>query len=79
MTGYIWGGFVCCRVAAFIRSSPIKVPSSRHILLLEYFDEYISVGGYPEAVKAYESGESPYKVMDEIIASPAEDFQRKEE
>ena len=63
----------------FIKSSPVKVPPSYHELMLEYFDEYISVGGYPEAVKAHKVGDSPYEIMDEIMATLAEDFERKEE
>jgi len=63
----------------FIKSCPENIPSSRHELLLKYFDEYIGVGGYPEAVQAYKDAQSPYEVIDEIIAFLSEDFARKEE
>ena len=65
--------------ADFLRSTPKKIPASRHTLLLELFDEYIQVGGYPEAVKAYAAGEDPFEIMDGILASLEEDFERKEE
>ena len=63
----------------FIQSAPFKIPKSRHLLLLKLYDQYLQVGGYPESVKAYTSGESYYEVIDEIIAALEEDFLRKEE
>lgn len=63
----------------FIKSTPVQVPKSRHILLLKLYDQYLKVGGYPEAVKAYAAGESYYVVIDEIMAALEEDFSRKEE
>ncbi len=66
-------------LAEFIKSSPHRVPGSRHTLLLKLYDQYLKVGGYPEAVKAYAAGESYYEVIDEITASLEEDFSRKEE
>lgn len=65
-------------LAEFVQSAPVKVPGSRHRLLLELYDEYLKVGGYPEAVKAYAAGESYSAVIDEIMASLEEDFSRKE-
>ena len=66
-------------LAEFIKSSPPQVPQSRHTLLLELYDQYLKVGGYPEAVKAYINNESYYEVIDEIMAALEEDFSRKEE
>lgn len=65
-------------LADFINSAPEKIPPSRHELLLRFYDDYISVGGYPEAVKAFKGGQSYREIMEEIIASLEEDFQRKE-
>ena len=65
-------------LAEFVKSAPLQVPQSKHTLLLELFDQYLKVGGYPEAVKAYIAGESYFEVIDEIIASLEEDFSRKE-
>ncbi|NQV34642.1 MAG: AAA family ATPase, partial [Phycisphaeraceae bacterium] len=62
----------------FIRSAPSSVPSSRHALLLELFDQYLKVGGYPETVKAFAAG-APYSdVTSEIMSDCEEDFERKE-
>ncbi len=66
-------------LARFLRSAPKKVSGSRHKLLLELFDAYMVVGGYPEAVIAYKNGEAYYDILDEITAGLEEDFQRKEE
>ncbi|MCK5672781.1 MAG: ATP-binding protein [Spirochaetales bacterium] len=63
----------------FIKSTPVQVPKSRHILLLKLYDQYLKVGGYPEVVKAYAAGESYYVVIDEIMATVEEEFSRKEE
>jgi len=65
-------------LAEFILSAPETIPKSRHELMLELFDEYITTGGYPEAVKAYREGHLPNEVTEEIMASLEEDFQRKE-
>ena len=66
-------------LAEFIHSAPLQIPESRHTLLLKLYDQYLKVGGYPEAVKAYTAGDSYYEVIDEIIAGLEEDFSRKEE
>ncbi|MCP5045555.1 MAG: ATP-binding protein [bacterium] len=66
-------------LADFLRSAPDKVPASRHRLLLELFDRYMVVGGYPEAVIAYGNGEPYFEIIDEIMAGLEEDFQRKED
>jgi predicted AAA+ superfamily ATPase len=62
----------------FINSHPREIPSSRHQLLLELFDDYIMIGGLPEAVKAHGAGKPSAPVIEEIVASLEEDFQRKE-
>ncbi len=66
-------------LAEFIKTAPLQIPRSRHTLLLELYDQYLKVGGYPEAVKAYTAGESYFEVIDEIMAALEEDFSRKEE
>ncbi|UCH94716.1 MAG: AAA family ATPase [Candidatus Aminicenantes bacterium] len=66
-------------LADFLRSAPDKVPGSRHQFLLELFDRYMKVGGYPEAVIAYKNEKSYFDIIDEIMAGLEEDFQRKEE
>ena len=66
-------------LSKFINSSPLQIPASRHTLLLELYDQYLKVGGYPEAVKAYVAGDPYYEVIDEIMAGLEEDFSRKEE
>lgn len=81
--GFNFSEFLKCigrnELADFIESSPEKVPESRHRLLLELFDQYLLVGGYPEAVKAFRD-DAPYTdIIDEITASLTEDFSRKEE
>ncbi|MCK5805396.1 MAG: AAA family ATPase [Lentisphaeria bacterium] len=65
-------------LADFLRSGPEKVPASRHRLCLELFDQYMIVGGYPEAVIASAQGAPAAQVIDEIMAGMEEDFQRKE-
>ena len=65
-------------LADFIISAPDNIPQSRHQMLLELFDDYIVVGGYPEAVKAYKAGQSSIDIIEEILASLEEDFERKE-
>jgi predicted AAA+ superfamily ATPase len=66
-------------LADFLRSAPEKVPASRHRLMLDLFDRYMVVGGYPEAVIAFKNGEPYFEIIDEIMAGLEEDFQRKEE
>lgn len=65
-------------LADFLLSAPDKIAPSRHQLLLELFDDYLVTGGYPEAVKAFKKGESPTRIIEEIVALLAEDFERKE-
>ncbi|MCP5102558.1 MAG: ATP-binding protein [bacterium] len=66
-------------LADFLRSVPGTVPASRHQMMLELFDTYMLVGGYPEAVIAYKNKEPYYEIVAEIMAGLEEDFQRKEE
>ncbi len=66
------------QLADFIINTPKKIPLSRHQLLLELFDEYMVTGGYPEAVKAYKARKPSAPVIEEIMASLEEDFERKE-
>jgi predicted AAA+ superfamily ATPase len=66
-------------MADFLRSAPKDVPPSRHKMMLELFDRYMLVGGYPEAVIAYKNGNPYFEIIDEILAGIEEDFQRKEE
>lgn len=66
-------------LAGFLRLPQKKVSASRHKLMLELFDVYKIVGGYPEAVIAYKNGGLYYEILDEIMATLEEDFQRKEE
>ena len=46
---------------------------------MELFDSYLKVGGYPEAVKAYASGDSHADVTQEIMALLEEDFANSRE
>ncbi|MBF0433099.1 MAG: ATP-binding protein [Fibrobacteria bacterium] len=62
----------------FLTSAPKKVSSSRHRFLLEQYDNYLRTGGYPEAVKALFNKESPIPILEDIIGTQREDFQRKE-
>ena len=62
----------------FINSAPVEIESSRHKYLLDLFDDYMYVGGYPESVKAYSSDENYTEIIEDIIASLEEDFIRKE-
>lgn len=74
--------FVRCvngeELADFIYSAPEKITASRHRLLLELFDQYLQVGGYPEAVLAHKNHQSVVPLLDEILAGLEEDFRRKE-
>lgn len=65
-------------LADFIRSAPETVSSSRHELLLSRFDDYLRVGGYPEAVKTFASQGNPAEMIEDILFSLEEDFERKE-
>jgi predicted AAA+ superfamily ATPase len=65
-------------LADFVKSAPIVIPQSRHEYLLELYDQYLRIGGYPEAVKAYAAGESAASVIDDIMGSLQDDFVRKE-
>jgi len=62
----------------FINSTPLKTETSRHEYLLNLFDKYMYVGGYPESVKAYSAGDNYTEIIEDIIASLEEDFIRKE-
>ena len=66
-------------LADFLRSPQKKVSASRHKLMLELFDVYKVVGGYPEVVIAYKQGGPYFEILDEIMATLEEDFQRKAE
>jgi predicted AAA+ superfamily ATPase len=66
-------------LADFLRSAPEAVPASRHRWMLEIFDRYMVVGGYPEAVIAYKNKDAYFEIIDEIMAGLEEDFQRKED
>lgn len=67
------------KLADYLRSSPTDVPASRHSLFLGLYDEYMKIGGYPEAVIAHAEKGDSFVVIDEIMASLEEDFERKEE
>lgn len=49
-----------------------------HSQLLNKYDEYLSVGGMPEAVKSFYKEEDFVQTLRFIIASQQDDFQRKE-
>ncbi len=66
-------------LADYIRDPQEDIPLSRHNFLLELFDNYMQVGGYPEAVIAYKNGESYTEIIDDILFGLEEDFLRKEE
>ncbi|MEI8207379.1 MAG: ATP-binding protein [Kiritimatiellales bacterium] len=80
--GFSFSEFVQCvhgeDLAAFVRTVPDAVEPSAHRLLLELFDRYMQVGGYPEAVLASSRGEDFKGVIEEIIMTQEEDFARKE-
>ncbi len=65
-------------LSTFINSAPTKIEVSRHEYLLNLFDKYMYVGGYPEAVKSYYAGDNYTEIVEDIIASLEEDFIRKE-
>lgn len=66
-------------LADLVLAAPETLPSSRHAYLLERYDRYLHIGGYPEAVKALAAGESPEPVIDEIMGALQDDFVRKED
>jgi predicted AAA+ superfamily ATPase len=66
-------------LADFLRSAPGEIPASRHKMMLDLFDKYLVVGGYPEVVDAYKNGDSYFQIIDEILAGLEEDFHRREE
>ena len=66
-------------LADLVLGAPETLPPSRHAYLLERYDRYLHVGGYPEAVKALAAGESPEPVIDEIMGALQDDFVRKED
>ncbi len=66
-------------LAEFVSQAPSSVPASRHAHLLELYDRYLHVGGYPEAVKALAAGDRPEPVIDEILGTLQDDFARKED
>ncbi len=65
-------------LADFTRSAPNTVSPSRHELLLSWFNDYLNVGGYPEAVRMFKVGGNWLEVINEILYSLEEDFERKE-
>ncbi len=66
-------------LAELVRSAPPPLPASRHRHLLELYDRYLHVGGYPEVVKALAAGDQPAPLIDEIIGTLQDDFARKED
>ncbi len=66
-------------LADLVLGAPETLPASRHTYLLERYDRYLHVGGYPEAVKALAAGDSPEPVIDEIMGTLQDDFVRKED
>jgi len=66
-------------LADFLRSAPDRVAPSRHKMMLDLFDRYMLVGGYPEAVIAYQNGKLYYDIIDGIMAGLEEDFRRREQ
>ena len=65
--------------ADFLRATPEKVSLSRHAMFLKWFDDYLKVGGYPEAVISFKDQGNWADVINEIFFSLEEDFERKEE
>lgn len=80
--GFSFSEFVQCvhgeDLAALVRTVPDVIEPSVHRLLLELFDRYMHVGGYPEAVLAHHRGEDFKGVVEEIIMTQEDDFARKE-
>lgn len=66
-------------LADFVNAAPDAVPPSRHDHLLELYDRYLHVGGYPEAVKALAAGDPADPIIDEIVGTLQDDFTRKED
>ena len=81
--GFSFGEFVQCvhneELAQMTQVAPQQpLPRSIHTLLLELFDQYLQVGGYPEAVLAAKRNEDYREVLTEIVLAQEEDFARKE-
>lgn len=80
--GFSFSEFVECvqgaEAAALLRNPPEQIEPSVHQLMLELYDRYLEVGGYPEAVLAATRCEDFYTVSNDIILSQEEDFARKE-
>jgi len=80
--GFSFSEFVECtqgvEPAEFLRSTPEHIEPSTHQLMLELYDRYLEVGGYPEAVLAAKRGDDFRAVSNEIIMTQEEDFSRKE-
>jgi predicted AAA+ superfamily ATPase len=80
--GFSFSEFVECiqgaDAAALLRNPPEQIEPSVHQLMLELFDRYLEVGGYPQAVLTAKRGEDFYTVSNDIILSQEEDFARKE-
>jgi len=65
-------------LAELVSDPPTTLPLSRHTHLLDLYDQYLHVGGYPEAVKAVAAGDSHVPIIDEIMGTLQDDFSRKE-
>lgn len=65
-------------LSELVSSIPSRLPPSRHARLLDLYDQYLHIGGYPEAVKAVAAGDSHVPVIDEIMGTLQDDFSRKE-
>lgn len=55
-----------------------EIPDAIHNELLKKYDQYLSVGGMPEAVKSFYKEADFIQTLRFIIASQQDDFQRKE-
>ncbi len=80
--GFSFSEFVECihgeEAAAFLRSAPMQIEPSVHEMMLELYDRYLEIGGYPEVVLSAKRGEDFRAVAEEIIFVQEEDFARKE-
>ena len=66
-------------LSELVRTSPMPLPASRHDYLLKLYDQYLHIGGYPEAVKAVAAGDSHVPIIEEIMGTLQDDFSRKED
>jgi len=66
-------------LAEYLKTAPEKIEKSRHNYLVQLFDAFCKVGGYPEAVKAYAHEYSFTDIIEEIYFSLEDDFKRKED